>query len=149
MLSNSASLLATVAAFAAVLALIWLADRAAQLTGLARRSAAGGHLLSVEDMIALDSRRRLHLVCCAGRQVLLLTGAGQDMVDGWIDPPPGRAGIKSGRALLVALAMLLPVAAHAQSLSIDLGATGGPAQRTDWRSSLPWSPCCRWRPVCS
>jgi flagellar protein FliO/FliZ len=86
MLSNSTSLLTAVAALAAVLALIWLAGRAARLAGWARRPAAGGRLLSVEDVIALDARRRLHLVRCADRQVLLLTGVGQDLVVGWIDP---------------------------------------------------------------
>jgi flagellar protein FliO/FliZ len=85
MLSSSASLLTAGAALIAVLGLIWLAGRAAQLTGLARRPAASGRLLSVVDVIALDSRRRLHLVRCADRQVVLLTGAGQDVVVGWID----------------------------------------------------------------
>jgi flagellar protein FliO/FliZ len=86
MLSSSASLLTAGAALIAVLALIWLAGRAVRLTGLARRPARGGRLLSVVDVIALDSRRRLHLVRCADRQVVLLTGAGQDVVVGWIDP---------------------------------------------------------------
>lgn len=86
MLSSSTSLLTALAALAAVLALIWLAGRAARLAGLARRPSASGRLLSVEDVIALDARRRLHLVRCADRQVVLLTGTGQDLVVGWIDP---------------------------------------------------------------
>jgi flagellar protein FliO/FliZ len=86
MLSSSTSLLTAMAALAAVLALIWLAGRAARLAGWARRPAPSGRLLSVEDVIALDARRRLHLVRCADRQVVLLTGAGQDLVVGWIDP---------------------------------------------------------------
>jgi flagellar protein FliO/FliZ len=91
MLSNSTSLLTAAAALAAVLALIWLAGRAARVVGWARRPAAGGRLLSVEDVIALDARRRLHLVRCADRRVVLLTGVGQDLVVGWIDPAtPGR-----------------------------------------------------------
>jgi flagellar protein FliO/FliZ len=86
MLSSSTSLLTAVAALVAVLSLIWLASRAARLAGLARRPSASGRLLSVQDVIALDARRRLHLVHCADRQVVLLTGAGQDLVVGWIDP---------------------------------------------------------------
>jgi len=86
MLSSSTSLLTALAALAAVLALIWLAGRGARLVGLARRPSASGRLLSVEDVIALDARRRLHLVRCGDRQVVLLTGAGQDLVVGWIDP---------------------------------------------------------------
>ncbi len=86
MLSSSVSLLTAAAALIAVLGLIWLAGRAARLTGLARRPAGSGRLLSVVDVIALDSRRRLHLVRCADRQVVLLTGAGQDVVVGWIEP---------------------------------------------------------------
>jgi flagellar protein FliO/FliZ len=86
MLSSSTSLLTALAALAAVLALIWLAGRAARLAGLARRPSASGRLLSVEDVIALDARRRLHMVRCADRQVVLLTGGGQDLVVGWIDP---------------------------------------------------------------
>jgi len=86
MLSSFTSLLTAVAALAAVLALIWLASRAARLAGLARRPSASGRLLSVQDVIALDARRRLHLVRCADQQVVLLTGGGQDLVVGWIDP---------------------------------------------------------------
>ncbi len=86
MLSGSTSLLTAVAALTAVLALIWLAGRAARLTGLARRPPVSGRLLSVQDVIALDARRRLHLVRCADRQVVLLTSPGQDLVVGWIDP---------------------------------------------------------------
>jgi flagellar protein FliO/FliZ len=47
-------------------------------------------LLAVDETIALDSRRRLHLVRCGGRQVLLLTGGGSDTVVGWVpeqEPP--------------------------------------------------------------
>jgi flagellar protein FliO/FliZ len=37
----------------------------------------------VQDVIALDSRRRLYLIQCQDRRVLLLTGGGQDVVVGW------------------------------------------------------------------
>jgi flagellar protein FliO/FliZ len=85
MLSSSASLLTAVAALAAVLVLIWLAGRAARFAGLARRPSESGRLLSVQDVIALDARRRLHVVRCADRHVVLLTGPAQDLVVGWID----------------------------------------------------------------
>jgi len=39
-------------------------------------------------VIALDSRRRLYLIECQGRRVLLLTGGGQDVVVGWPDEHP-------------------------------------------------------------
>jgi flagellar protein FliO/FliZ len=76
------SLLTAFATLVAVLALIWLAGRAMRLSGRARRPASG-RLLSVQDVIALDSRRRLYLIECQGRQVLLLTGGSQDVVVGW------------------------------------------------------------------
>lgn len=83
-MSSSASSLTAIAALAAVLLLIWLASRAARFVGLASRPPGGGRLIVVQDSIALDARRRLHLVRCADRQVLLLTGVGQDLVVGWI-----------------------------------------------------------------
>jgi flagellar protein FliO/FliZ len=78
------SLLSAVAALIAVLVLIWLAGRVARFGGMARRPTTGRSLV-VQDVIALDVRRRLHLVQCDGRRVLLLTGGGQDVVVGWLD----------------------------------------------------------------
>ena len=37
-------------------------------------------------VLALDGRRRLHRVACNGREVLLLTGGGTDVVVGWLPP---------------------------------------------------------------
>ena len=85
MVITPVSILSAIAALAAVLALIWLAGRAAWFGGLANRPATGRSLV-VQDVIALDTRRRLHLVKCEGRRVLLLTGGGQDVVVGWLDP---------------------------------------------------------------
>ncbi|HEY6432778.1 MAG TPA: flagellar biosynthetic protein FliO [Acetobacteraceae bacterium] len=84
MLSTPVSLLTALAALAAVLVLIWLSARGARLAGLASRAPGAGRLLRVQDSIALDTRRRLHLVRCADRQVLLMTGGGQDVVVGWL-----------------------------------------------------------------
>jgi flagellar biogenesis protein FliO len=77
----------TVVALVAVLGLIWLAGRAARFGGMARRPATGG-LLSVQDVLALDARRRLHLIKCDERRVLLLTGGAHDVVVGWLDREP-------------------------------------------------------------
>lgn len=78
------SIFSAIAALAVVLGLIWLTGRMARIGGFARRPINGGSL-AVEDVLALDTRRRLHLVKCDGRRVLLLTGGAQDVVVGWID----------------------------------------------------------------
>jgi flagellar protein FliO/FliZ len=83
MVISVATLLTAVAALAAVLALIWLAGRMARFGGMARRPVDG--MLTVQDVIALDSRRRLHLIKCEERRVLVLTGGTQDVVVGWLD----------------------------------------------------------------
>ena len=77
-----------VAALGAVLALIWLAQRAARASGFSRAPASGA--LSVQSVLALDSRRRLLIVACHDRRVLLLTGGAQDVVVGWLDPETAR-----------------------------------------------------------
>lgn len=77
------TLLSALAALGVVLGLIWLATRAARWGGLAPR-AAGARRLAVVDALAIDARRRLTLVRCDGRSVLLLTGGGQDVVVGWV-----------------------------------------------------------------
>lgn len=86
-------LLTGAAALVAVLALIWIAGRLARASGLGiprRAGRPGNRILAVEEMLALDQRRRLLLVRCAGGRVLLLTG-GTDLVVGWL-PPEHRAG---------------------------------------------------------
>jgi flagellar protein FliO/FliZ len=86
MASPFATLLTAVAALAVVLGLVWLASRAARWGGLAPRP-TGGRRLVVQDALALDARRRLTLVRCDGRSVLLLTGGPQDLVVGWMNEP--------------------------------------------------------------
>ncbi len=86
-----APLLTALAALAVVLALIWGAGRLARALGLGLRR-PGGHAsraLSVEEALALDQRRRLVLVRCAERRVLLLTGGGTDLVVGWLPADQG------------------------------------------------------------
>lgn len=84
------TMLPALAALAGVLALVVLAGRAARLTGLARPGP--GRRLSLQDTLALDRVRRLHVVRCDGRDVLLITGGAADIVVGWL---PG-AGVSVG-----------------------------------------------------
>jgi flagellar protein FliO/FliZ len=69
-----------------VLALILGATRIFQ-SGLWRVQPRPGRTLVIRESIALDPRRRLHLVQCGQRQVVLLTGGGQDLVIGWLQDP--------------------------------------------------------------
>jgi flagellar protein FliO/FliZ len=85
MVIGSSSILSAIAALVAVLGLIWLAGRMARVGGLARRPASGGSFV-VQDVLVLDGRRRLHLIRCEERRVLVLTGGTQDVVVGWLEP---------------------------------------------------------------
>jgi flagellar protein FliO/FliZ len=40
--------------------------------------------LRVTETLALDPKRRVHLLECQGKHVLLLTGGTQDVVVGWL-----------------------------------------------------------------
>ncbi|HUN39532.1 MAG TPA: flagellar biosynthetic protein FliO [Acetobacteraceae bacterium] len=86
MIPDLGSLLAAVVALAAVLGLIWVSARLARLGGFAPRPSEA-RLLSLRDTLALDARRRLLIVRCGARDVLLLLGGTQDLVVGWLDPP--------------------------------------------------------------
>jgi len=86
MMPAAGPLLTAVAALAVVLALVWAGARLARLGGLAPRP-SGARLLSLRDSMALDARRRLLIVRCGARDVLLLLGGTQDVVVGWLDPP--------------------------------------------------------------
>ena len=90
MVPNLSYLLTASAALAAVLALIWIAQRAARLGGFAPSRSGAGRLLSIEEAIAIDPRRKLHLVHCNGRRVLLMTGGAQDLVLGWLPESEGK-----------------------------------------------------------
>lgn len=77
------SAFALIAVLAGVLALIVAATRVFQL-GLWRSHARTGRTLVLRESIALDPRRRIHLVQCGQRQVVLLTGGGHDLIIGWL-----------------------------------------------------------------
>lgn len=81
--------LTAVVALIAVLGLIWLAGRLARISGIGLRRPSGtkGRLLSVEESLALDQRRRLLLLRCEDRRVLVMTG-GTDVVLGWLPGGP-------------------------------------------------------------
>ena len=80
-------------ALAAVVLLIWLLARGLRVGGLAPRE---GRRLAVQEVLALDPRRRLLLLRCDGREVLVLTGGAQDAVLGWL--PEAAAGTKGPAA---------------------------------------------------
>jgi len=65
-----------------VVALILIIYRVVRITGVVRPAA--GRRLAVVEALALDPRRRLHLVRCDDHTVLLLTGGTQDLVVGWL-----------------------------------------------------------------
>ena len=50
----------------------------------------GRRRLAVQEVLPLDPKRRLVLVRCDGRDLLLLTGGAGDMSLGWL-PAPGDA----------------------------------------------------------
>ena len=85
------SILLAFVSLLAVLGLILVAGRVARAGFLLPRAAGGGRL-SLVQVLALDPRRRLHLVRCDNRHLLLLTGGGSDVVVGWVETPPGAEG---------------------------------------------------------
>ncbi len=81
------SLLSAIAALLFVVCLIWLAGRALRMT----RSAAlplCGKRLSMTDSLTLGPRKRLLLIRCDGKDMLLLTGGTQDILLGWLPLDP-------------------------------------------------------------
>jgi flagellar protein FliO/FliZ len=79
------SLITGFLALAGVLAVLVLSLRGVRAAGLAR---GGARRLAIEEAVALDGRRRVVLLRCDGRDLLLLTGSGQDMVIGWLPDAP-------------------------------------------------------------
>ena len=88
---SAAAAAGALAALAGVIALVLLARRLVLL--LPRRlmplamTAPRDAAMSLEQVLALDARRRLLLVRCGERRVLLLTGGTQDVVLGWLETP--------------------------------------------------------------
>ena len=69
------------ALLAGIVAVLLLLARGAPRLGLAP---AVGRRLKTEEVLPLDTRRRLVIVRCDGREVLLLVGGPQDVVVGWL-----------------------------------------------------------------
>jgi flagellar protein FliO/FliZ len=88
-MSQSLATLVPMASFAwpavallGVLALILIIQRVVRLSGVYRQTT--GRRLAVVEAMAIDPRRRLHLIRCDEHTVLLLTGGNQDLVVGWL-----------------------------------------------------------------
>jgi flagellar protein FliO/FliZ len=86
-LDPSLSLKALVALGAVVL-LAFAALRALRaVTVGGARPGGGGRRLAVQEVLPLDPKRRLVLVRCDGRELLLLTGGTGEVSLGWIPAP--------------------------------------------------------------
>ena len=85
MTASADTLITAGGALFAVLLLVLVAARLLRMGGWAPRP-LGGKTRSLRESLALDTRRRLHLVQCGQKQIVLLTGGAQDVVVGWIDP---------------------------------------------------------------
>jgi flagellar protein FliO/FliZ len=96
MIGSIGSIVTATGALLLVLALVAFAARLMRMGGWLHRSPPG-KLLAVQESVALDTRRRLHLVQCGQRQVVLLTGGSQDVVVGWL-PGPGDPDAQSPAA---------------------------------------------------
>ena len=86
MADSLTTLLSSAVVLAGILGFILLLGRVLRHTSLARPMTSG-RLLVVRESIALDTRRRLHLIEHGDRAVLLLTGGETDLVVGWLDRP--------------------------------------------------------------
>ena len=82
--SSILSILTAGGMLAVVLGLIYVAQRGARWAGIATRSASSVRLLTLDETLAIDARRRLVLVRCGERRCLLLTGGTQDVLLGWL-----------------------------------------------------------------
>lgn len=84
-LTPATALAAPGAVIALVLLLRVLVPRLPRSLLPAAMAPARGGLLAVEQVLALDARRRLVLVRCGGRRLVLLTGGPQDVPLGWLE----------------------------------------------------------------
>jgi flagellar protein FliO/FliZ len=81
---NITSVFFTLSVLAAVIGLVVLAGRLATHFSF-RSHPAAGRLLILRESVALDTKRRVHLLQCGDRQVVLLTGGSQDLLVGWVN----------------------------------------------------------------
>lgn len=78
-------------ALGAVVLLAFAALRALRAVTTGAASPGGRRRLAVQEVLPLDPKRRLVLVRCDGRDLLLLTGGTAEVSLGWV-PPGGEAG---------------------------------------------------------
>ena len=88
--------LTAVGALGLVLGLVWLLARVVRVAGLARQPST--RRLHLREALALDRNRRLQLVTCDGRDLLVLTGGGADVVVGWLPTGVGCGSTGQGGA---------------------------------------------------
>lgn len=77
------AVLTSLAGLGVAIALVLLVGWLARAVGLARPVTGvlqGTRHITLIDTIALDTRRRLSLVACSGREVLVLSGGATDVV---------------------------------------------------------------------
>jgi len=86
------TILTAAAALGAVLGIIVLAGRGARMLRLNRPTT--GRRLVLSEALALDRTRRLQLVLCDGRELLLLTGGSADQVVAWL--PASQSSLRAG-----------------------------------------------------
>ena len=82
--------LKALAALVAVVLLAFAALRGLRTT-MGAAKPGGGRRLAVQEVLPLDPKRRLVLVRCDGRDLLLLTGGAGEVSFGWL-PAPGERG---------------------------------------------------------
>ena len=83
----------TLAALALVVGLVLLGARGIRSGRLSRLGlpVPPTQRLVLHDSLTLDRARRLVVIGCDGRDLVLLTGGGSDMVVGWLPTCPGPA----------------------------------------------------------
>lgn len=84
---SPSSLLTTAAALGAVIGAILFAAHLLRRTGFA--GTGGANRLRLEESLSLDRTRRLYLVACDGRDLLVLSGPNGDVPVGWVPAVSG------------------------------------------------------------
>lgn len=81
---STTPIISAMAILAGIVGLVLLTGRIASRLPLNTKIGAGRTLV-LRESIALDPRRRVHLLQCGQRQFVLLTGGSQDVVVGWMN----------------------------------------------------------------
>ena len=87
---NAANIATSLGALGLVIGLLLIGQRLVKYLPLTKRfvnPAAASTRLEITQALTLDPRRRLLLVRCDGRHLLILTGGTQDVSLGWLEPP--------------------------------------------------------------